>query len=44
MTLLNAPGFRSEPIMSLPSATGSMCVPSPQPAPPLLPPEVRVGL
>src|SRR5206468_3868650 len=37
-TLLNAAGLRSEPPMSLPSATGSMCSASATAAPPLLPP------
>jgi hypothetical protein len=32
-----------DPIMSLPSAAGSMCVASATAAPPLLPPEVSRG-
>ena len=42
-TLLNAAGLRSEPIMSLPSATGSMRNASAAAAPPLLPPAVLLG-
>ena len=41
--LLNAAGLRSEPIMSLPSATGTICSASAAAAPPLLPPAVRSG-
>ena len=42
-TLLNAAGVRSDPIMSEPSATGSMCSATATPAPPLLPPAERAG-
>lgn len=43
ITLLKAAGLRSEPIMSLPSATGSMPRASATAAPPLLPPALRSG-
>ena len=43
ITLLKAPGFRSEPMKSLPSATGSICAPSALAAPPLDPPAVSFG-
>ena len=39
-TLLNAAGLRSEPMKSLPSATGNMRSASDAAAPPLLPPDV----
>ena len=41
--LLNAAGLRNEPIMSLPSATGTSCRARAAAAPPLLPPAVRLG-
>ncbi len=41
-TLLKAAGLRNEPIMSLPSATGSMRRARATAAPPLLPPAHRV--
>ena len=43
ITLLKAAGLRSDPIMSLPSATGSMPRASATAAPPLLPPALRSG-
>ena len=41
-TLQNAPGFRSDPPVSLPSAIGIMPHARPTAAPPLLPPQERV--
>ena len=43
ITLLNAAGLRNEPIMSLPSAVGSMWVAMPEAEPPLDPPAVSDG-
>ena len=43
-TLQKLAGLRSEPPRSLPSASGNMRAASATAAPPLLPPQVRVGL
>ena len=42
-TLFQAAGLRSEPPMSLPSATGSIPSASATAVPPLEPPQLRVG-